>query len=67
MADITFMGLHGSIGEDGKLQATFDVLGIRYTGPKKDWWMASVYSSSVWTMKTPILEPLSHGLITRGR
>ena len=33
MADITFMGLHGSIGEDGKLQATFDVLGIRYTGP----------------------------------
>ena len=27
------MGLHGSIGEDGKLQATFDVLGIRYTGP----------------------------------
>ncbi|MCI9340248.1 MAG: D-alanine--D-alanine ligase [Dorea sp.] len=33
MADITFMGLHGSIGEDGKLQAAFDVLGIRYTGP----------------------------------
>lgn len=33
MADITFMGLHGAIGEDGKLQATFDVLGIRYTGP----------------------------------
>lgn len=33
MADITFMALHGSIGENGKLQATFDVLGIRYTGP----------------------------------
>ena len=33
MADITFRGLHGSIGEEGKLQATFDVLGIRYTGP----------------------------------
>lgn len=33
MADITFMGLHGSIGEDGKLQATFDTLGIHYTGP----------------------------------
>ena len=29
MADITFMGLHGSVGENGKLQATFDVLGIR--------------------------------------
>ena len=24
MADITFMALHGSIGENGKLQATFD-------------------------------------------
>ena len=26
------MGLHGSNGEDGKVQATFDLLGIRYTG-----------------------------------
>lgn len=33
LADITFMALHGSLGENGKLQATFDVLGIRYTGP----------------------------------
>ncbi len=33
MADITFFGLHGGIGENGQLQATFDVLGIRYTGP----------------------------------
>lgn len=33
LADITFMGLHGSVGENGKLQATFDILGIRYTGP----------------------------------
>lgn len=33
MADIVFMGLHGDIGENGKLQAAFDVLGIRYTGP----------------------------------
>lgn len=33
MADITFMGLHGSVGENGKLQATFDILGIKYTGP----------------------------------
>ena len=31
-ADIVFMGLHGSNGEDGKIQATFDLLGIRYTG-----------------------------------
>ncbi|MFI3208937.1 MAG: D-alanine--D-alanine ligase [Eubacteriales bacterium] len=33
MADITFLGLHGGIGENGQLQATFDVLGIKYTGP----------------------------------
>ncbi len=33
MADITFMALHGDVGENGKLQATFDNLGIKYTGP----------------------------------
>lgn len=33
MADITFLGLHGGIGENGQLQAAFDVLGIKYTGP----------------------------------
>lgn len=33
MADITFLGLHGGFGEDGRLQAAFDVLGIKYTGP----------------------------------
>jgi len=33
LADIVFMGLHGDVGENGKLQATFDLLGIRYTGP----------------------------------
>lgn len=33
LADITFMGLHGSVGEDGKIQATLDILGIKYTGP----------------------------------
>ena len=30
MADIVFLGLHGSNGEDGRLQATFDLMGIRY-------------------------------------
>lgn len=33
LADITFLGLHGGIGENGQLQAAFDVLGIKYTGP----------------------------------
>ncbi|MCD7826733.1 MAG: D-alanine--D-alanine ligase [Clostridiaceae bacterium] len=31
-ADIVYMGLHGAEGENGKLQAAFDMLGIRYTG-----------------------------------
>lgn len=32
MADIVFLGLHGACGEDGRVQATFDLLGIPYTG-----------------------------------
>ena len=31
-ADIVYMGLHGADGENGKVQAAFDVLGIKYTG-----------------------------------
>lgn len=31
-ADIVFMALHGSNGEDGRIQATFDLMGIKYTG-----------------------------------
>lgn len=31
-ADIVFMALHGEDGEDGKIQATLDMLGIKYTG-----------------------------------
>lgn len=31
-ADIVFMALHGSNGEDGRIQATFDLMGIQYTG-----------------------------------
>lgn len=32
LADIVFIGLHGQDGEDGRVQAAFDLLGIRYTG-----------------------------------
>ena len=31
-ADIVFIGLHGANGEDGKIQAAFDLMGIKYTG-----------------------------------
>ena len=32
LADIVFLGLHGANGEDGRVQAAFDLMGIRYTG-----------------------------------
>lgn len=32
IADVTFIALHGENGENGKIQATFDLLGIKYTG-----------------------------------
>jgi len=31
-ADIVFLALHGRCGEDGRVQAAFDLLGIPYTG-----------------------------------
>lgn len=31
-ADVVFMALHGENGENGKIQACFDLFGIRYTG-----------------------------------
>ncbi len=31
-ADIVFLALHGENGENGKIQATFDLFGIKYTG-----------------------------------
>lgn len=32
MADMVFLALHGQCGEDGRVQAAFDLLGIPYTG-----------------------------------
>ena len=32
LADLVFLGLHGQDGEDGRIQAAFDLLGIPYTG-----------------------------------
>ena len=32
MAEVTFLALHGENGENGKVQAALDLMGIRYTG-----------------------------------
>jgi D-alanine-D-alanine ligase len=45
-SDIVFMALHGENGEDGKLQAAFDLMGIKYTGTD--------YTSSALTMDKAI-------------
>ena len=31
-ADFVFLGLHGANGEDGRIQAAFDLMGMKYTG-----------------------------------
>lgn len=31
-ADVVFIGLHGAMGENGQIQALFDIMGIKYTG-----------------------------------
>lgn len=49
-ADITFFALHGGIGENGKLQAIFDVYDIKYTG--------SGYQSSLLAMDKLIAKEL---------
>ena len=32
LADVVFLGLHGTCGEDGRIQAALDLLGVKYTG-----------------------------------
>ena len=35
-ADVVFVALHGAMGENGQLQATLDIYGIKYTGSGYD-------------------------------
>lgn len=59
-ADIAFLALHGDCGEDGRLQAAMDMLGICYTG--------SDYISSAIAMDKDLTKKLvAHaGVITPG-
>ncbi len=49
VADIVFMALHGTNGEDGRLQACFDLFGIKYTGAD---YLASAMSMDKTVAKT---------------
>ena len=59
-ADFVFLGLHGANGEDGKLQAAFDLMGIPYTG--------TGYLSSAMAMDKGITKSMFriHGVPTPG-
>jgi len=49
-SDIVFIALHGENGEDGKIQAAFDLMGIKYTGTD--------YTSSALSMDKAISKEL---------
>lgn len=52
MSDIVFLALHGENGEDGKIQAAFDLMGIKYTGTD--------YTSSAIAMDKAISKEIFH-------
>lgn len=51
--DVVFVGLHGSHGEDGRMQAVLEAYGIRYTG--------CGYTGSVIAMDKDLSKKLIHG------
>ncbi len=57
-ADVVFMALHGADGENGRIQACFDLMGIRYTGAD--------YVSSALCMDKGLAKELFayHGIMT---
>ncbi|MGN0329029.1 MAG: D-alanine--D-alanine ligase [Lachnospira sp.] len=61
-SDIVFIGLHGSNGEDGKIQAAFDLLGIKYTGT--DYISSAISMSKDLTKKVLVSEgvPMPKGI-----
>ena len=53
--DVVFLALHGQCGEDGRIQAAFDLLGIPYTG--------SGYLGSAVAMDKDLTKRLVSGLV----
>ena len=64
-ADLVFIALHGAVGENGKVQAAFDLLGIDYTGCD---YFSSALSSNKSVSKQLLAEagvPVPAGLLAR--
>lgn len=61
-SDLVFIGLHGANGEDGKIQAVFDLMGIRYTGT--DYLSSAVSMDKQLTKKVLVTEgiPMPKGV-----
>ena len=55
-ADVVYLGLHGTCGEDGRVQAMLDLMGIPYTG--------SGYLGSALAMDKDLTKRLAAGLVT---
>ncbi|MCD8376587.1 MAG: D-alanine--D-alanine ligase [Oscillospiraceae bacterium] len=55
MADAVFLALHGACGEDGRVQAALDLLGVPYTG--------SGYLGSAIAMDKDLTKRLTAGLV----
>ena len=58
-ADVVFLALHGSCGEDGRIQAALDLLGVPYTG-------AGCMASAI-AMDKDMTKRLVSGLVTTPR
>lgn len=58
MSDVVFMALHGDCGENGKIQAAFDLFDIKYTGTD--------YFSSALAMDKSVTKSIfkQHGVVT---
>ena len=56
-ADMVYLGLHGTCGEDGRIQAMFDLMGIPYTG-------AGCTSSAIAMDKDLTKRMVAHKVIT---
>ncbi len=64
-ADIVFLALHGEEGENGKLQAYFDINGVRYTGSG---YLGSALAMNKALSKTLLRAagvPLAEGIVLR--
>ena len=65
-ADIAFLALHGSMGEDGRIQAILECAGIKYTGSDYGPCYLAMNKSIAKTLFSAAGVPVPQGFIYRG-